>query len=836
MRKHLHFIVVVSVLLVVMTWPTIVYVFDTDTFWLPTQGYDVWLRFWDAWRGSQVLSGTAVFNASDMLFYPVGISLEFHPYNVFHTLLFALLQSWMPISSAYNLIFLIIILATSASGYFFLNYLLNDKWLALLGAVIFGFSQHVVGHPNHPDVNLLVTVPLSLYALHRGVLESSWKWSAVCGLLVGITVFIGMYVFICLLLTVGMLGLYFATSRWRNVVFWTGLMLIAFVAAPISAVRIFPMMQNSDELQTALNKTGNTETANDLLASFVTYRHPLMTPLFVTVFEINVDEGTFIKGWSHTSYLGYLPLLLAVIGLTRPAYRRKMIPWLLLALAFLVLRLGSTLRFNGEIFSEVLLPKYYLDEILPVIFQAVHETDHFQIGVLFPLAVMSCYGLKVLLNRVPPKHRSAIVLLAVAFVAFEYYSQPSETSVTKTQVAFNSWLAQEPNQDEIHLINLPMGRKSSKLYGFYQTLNGYPHAEGLAMRTPASAYDYIERNVMLNSWREKRLYRCQADNSSGYLSAVYDLLEDGFSHIVLHLQEQNAHHVRDSFTNVRPAYRDRYVEIYRVQDLRDACADSIISWQNSPKHLNHFRDSPANEPRPNEMLLNFDVAARINDDALRYFAIEFSDWRELINIVVDEQGGTTVSSANSQGEDLENIATDDRIFWLISSPEQAELLQSGDINTFFSRRLEFCDRVQEDLDLVVERHIDIAYPCELITSDEPFVVEFDNGIQLSNALVEHYSDKLQLLLWWTVPEIERHAYSIQVFDAKGQRLRQLDDVIDNQPLSRQQIDISTLTPGDYLVNLIVYDYVTKQSQPGTILGNQETFRRELEIARFTVTP
>ena len=145
--------------------------------------------------------------------------------------------------------------------------------------------------------------------------------------------------------------------------------------------------------------------------------------------------------------------------------------------------------------------------------------------------------------------------------------------------------------------------------------------------------------------------------------------------------------------------------------------------------------------------------------------------------------------------DLNNIATDDRIFWLISSPEQAKLLQSDDIKTFFSRRLEFCDRVQEDVDLVVDRHIDIAYPCELITNDEPFVVEFDNGIQLSNAMVEHYSDKLQLFLWWTVPEIDRHAYSIQLFDAKGERLRQLDDVIDNQPLSRQQIDISALTLG-----------------------------------------
>ena len=836
MRKHLHFIVVVSVLLVVMTWPTIVHVFDTDTFWLPSSNRDVWIEIWDAWHGRKVLDGLSAFNASNMLFYPVGISLDYHPYNLIHMVLLALFQSWMPVPNAYNLIYLAIILATTASGYFFLLFLLRDKWLALFGAVIFGFSQHVVAHPHNPGQNLLVTMPLSLYALHRGVLEGNWKWLVICGLLVGITVYIGAYLFVFLILTIGILVVYYAQSRWRIVGFWTALLLIPVFALPISALRVYPMIQNADELQQALNKTGNRETANDLVASFVNYRHPVTTPLFVAAFNIKSDGSKGLNGWKHTSYLGYLSLILIAIGLTHSQYRRKMIPWLLLMLPFFLLRLGSTLRINDEKFIDVLLPKYYLDELFPVLFQAVHETDHFQIGVLLPLAVMSCYGLKVLLIHAAPNYRSAIILLAVALVAFEHYYQPSAENVTKRSVAFNSWLAEEPNQDEIRLINLPMGRSSSKLYGFYQTLNGYPHAEGLAKRTPASAYDYIESNTLLNSWRDRQRYRCTVHNSAMYLSAADDLLRVGFSHVVLHLRENGARQVRDSFALIPPAYQDRYVEIYRVQDLRDSCANRVAYYQNGPGHLKRFLLSSLNVPRPNESLLSFHSGAGVSEGMLSYFGLEFSEWKELINVFVDEQGWKTVSSANSQDVDLKNIATNDRIFWLISSPEQAELLKSGDINTFFSRRLEFCDRVQEYLDLVVERHIDIAYPCELITSDEPFVVEFDNGLQLSNAMVERYSDKLQLLLWWTVPEIERHAYSIQLFDTKGERLRQLDEVIDNEPLSRQQIDISTLTPGDYLVKLIVYDYVTKQSQPGTILGNQETFRRELEIARFTVTP
>jgi len=37
-----------------------------------------------------------------------------------------------------------------------------------------------------------------------------------------------------------------------------------------------------------------------------------------------------------------------------------------------------------------------------------------------------------------------------------------------------------------------------------------------------------------------------------------------------------------------------------------------------------------------------------------------------------------------------------------------------------------------------------------------------------------------------------------------------------------------------VAKLIVYDSVTQVSQPGTFLGSQQRFEREIEIAKFTV--
>ena len=842
MRKHLHFIVVVSVLLVVMTWPTIVHVFDTDTFWLPTTNRDVWMKLWDAMHWKSVLAGKADYFYSDEIFYPNGLSLAFHSLSLPHVLVFGGLQALMPVSNAYNLAYLLIVFSSTLAAYIYLLFLFNDKWLALFGAIVFGFSQHIISHGHHPDINFIATLPLALYFFHRAISEQCRKFFIISGFLIGITTYLGIYILTCLAITLGIVMFWFAISRWRQPAFWLGIALMLCLAVATSFPRVQPLLTNQRNLDQALAKADGREVGNDLLASFVNYRHPVLSPLFNSLLNIT-DNPDVLSGlrnandWKHTSYLGFLPIVLILLGSLRTKSRRTLLPWLLVFITFFVLRLGSVLRINDQVFENVLLPKHYLDRLIPPVFEAFHEIDHFQMGLLLPLAVLSCYGLSTIIGSYPAKHRAGLLILCIALVSFEYFAEIDQKVVSGRQLRFISWLqAQEDDHDSIRLINLPMGRRPSKLYNFYQSIAGFPQVEGMISRTPALPTITLSATPCLTRGATGSAIDAQVHNSAMYLSAADDLLKDGFSHVVLHLRENGAQQVRDSFALIPPAYQDRYVEIYRVQDLRDSCANRVAYYQNGPGHLKRFLLSSLNVPRPNESLLNFHSDAGVSEEMLSYFAIEFSDWKELINILMDEQGGTTVSNANSQGVDLNNIATDDRIFWLISSPEQAELHQSGDIKTFFSRRLEFCDRVQEDLDLVVERHIDIAYPCELITSDEPFVVEFDNGIQLSNAVVEHYSDKLQLFLWWTVPEIDRHAYSIQVFDAKGERLRQLDDVIDNQPLSRQQIDISTLTPGDYLVKLIVYDYVTKQSQPGTILGNQETFRRELEIARFTVTP
>ena len=174
-RNHLHVIIIVPLLIILMTWPTFSHVFDTDGFWLAGSSVDSHMLFWDAWYGKLILSGQADFYYTDLLFYPDGVSLAFHNFSLPHMILFGVLQMIMHATSAYNLTYLLLVLATTLSAYVYLNYLFGDKWIALFGAIVVGTSAHVLGRPFHTHVSFIATIPLSLYFFHRSVLEERPK-------------------------------------------------------------------------------------------------------------------------------------------------------------------------------------------------------------------------------------------------------------------------------------------------------------------------------------------------------------------------------------------------------------------------------------------------------------------------------------------------------------------------------------------------------------------------------------------------------------------------------------------------------------------------------------
>ena len=569
LKEHVHFIIVVTLLTLAVTFPTIAYMFKTDVFWLPTgSSHDVYIKLWDIWYGKQWMTGQADRFYTDLMFYPDGVSLTYHPFFIPHVIVVHILSVILPLSNAYSFAHLLIIWTSAFSAYVYFGWLFKDKWIALFGAVVFGLSPHVLSHPNHPEIAFLAPVPMILYFLQRGLHERRSAFAVFSGLLLGLTTVTSMYLFVCAALTVGLVLCAYAVSKWKERWYWRFLFFLIAAAALSSLWRVYPLTQDTRSLHSAIDWQGYgpIDGRSDLISNFAQHLHPVYGPLVETILQTPLGAKV-----TESRFLGYLPLFLVGLGLRNTLARRDMLPWLALGAVFLILSLGPTLNVNGSAFEFFRLPAHYLDRLFPYVFGAFADADMYMMGLLLPFAVLACYGLASLQRARPITARPLVVIIFVSIVSFEYFVPARGGYIPRDQFDFIDWLGTEGESDEIRLINLPMGRKNAKRYNLYQALSGYPQAEGAISRTPDSAFDYIRANSILAAWYRESPVACNIDTRYQYLSAL-DLLEtDGFSHVVFHKHVGSPHAIVDSFLAAAPSYSDDYVSIYRLSDLRESC-------------------------------------------------------------------------------------------------------------------------------------------------------------------------------------------------------------------------------------------------------------------------
>ncbi len=836
LREHRHVFIVVTLLTLATTFPTIIYVFKTDVFWHPAgTSYDVYIEFWDIWYGKQFLTGQADRFYTDQIFYPEGLSLAFHSFFIPHIILVNALNLLLPISNAFSLAYLLNIFLCALSAYAYLCWLFKDKWIALFGAIVFGLSPHVVGHPNHPAIASVAALPLAIYFLHRGITENRRVLVALAGLLAGLTSIVTLYVYICLMITLGFFVLALALARWRDKNFWINVVLLSLAVSISSFWRIQPLLDKSDSLEAMATWHGEDEVGTNAISFLLNHNNPL----FRRLSESNWLAVSRIK-LSGTSYLGYLPLLLILVGLLLTRTRRKMVPWVFLCALFLILRLGSHLHINGAVYPNILLPKFYLNQLLPVIFASFWEADHFMMGALLPFAVLICYGLDGLRQRYPVVKNPMFILALVVIVALEYHvpvqsdrTFPKEDgTISKPRLAFLEWLDNE--DDDVHLINLPMGRQNSKIYNLYQALSGFPHAEGAISRTPESAYNYIRANRLLKSWYEKLPISCESVDRDAYLTGLAQLGSDGFSHVVYHLGFKYEEAINESFRKVEPSYADEYVWIFHLKDLRDSC-----NGEQSPH--SSFTDAyasalqwPLTVDKRHGTVVVFPPTSAAADHFLRYLH-HFADIdRSVVTVTSDEQTKIQIRTKEDyvakSSIDLGQFAA----LWLLNSPQDFDAEQTPAFQNWFAKRFHLCKRYNEGNRTVIDLYLRADIPCSAMDRSSAIDIQYDSGVRLHNFSYDAGDDVFQFYLAWTNTSADKNAFSLQFFDQDGNKALQYDNVIYRDLLSTHEIDTSSLPQGAYSIQLIVYDFETQVSIGGTLSASGQRFEREHEIANIAL--
>lgn len=820
-REHWRFLIGFPILMIVMTWPTIIYVIDGGVFWLPTANKDLWMKFWDAWRLPFIIADSRNYFFTDGLFYPDGLSLVYHNFSFPHMIMFGALQKLMPASNAFNLSFLLIVGANGVAAYLFLLRLFRDLWLAFAGAVIFALSPFVLSQPHHPDVILIAVAPLSLYCLDRGIVAGRWFWTALSAFIIAATLFIGMYIYVCLVFTVGVFSLKYARHRWSSTAFWRRVILLALIVGSFSLLRVYPLIENSAAFGDALDKRSGGEQSNELLASFVNSRHPIVPSELRERLEQNRQTS------SDRAYLGYIPLLLIAYGLLRGRDRRPMAPWLFLLLLFFTLRLGSNLVIFGQRYDHIVLPKHFLDQLLPFLFESFWDTSLYQIGIALPLVALACFGLMTALNSISPKFRATFVMSVLILTAFEYYLPASPHIVGPDHADFLNWLKTEEDQDKIGLIHLPMGRHESKLYGYYQSLSGYPHIEGLASRTPPSAYDYISEHLVLSNWRRDRPVVCLPAGRALYLAALNQLQADGFTHVVLHANVRSAS-LAPSFLNLQPAYEDKTVSIYRLEQLKESCAEASIKAPAPFAQIEDLALSSAIRADQGMSILSFHPAEGLDDASLRYLSSVFLYWKSFAH-VYPRDGGLMLQSLQAKDSDLSQFLDHEQLILSLYNPSQLAADERRPLGEALAQDFQACQPLIETAELVAAYYLRKGFDCALLAGPAPFAVQYENGVRLANLQLASNGDDLDIQAWWTSLPDEAHGVSIQLFDQAGEKVAGSDFTIRHDSLSRHRLDLSPLGPGDYNVIMILYNYETRASVPGTVTRGQARFERELDL-------
>ena len=531
---------------------------------------------------------------------------------------------------------------------------------------------------------------------------------------------------------------------------------------------------------------------------------------------------------SGHSYLGFAVLIVIGYALFAGNRRRRLYPWLAALLFFALMRLGATLMINGQVYDELRLPGFYLTAWFPWLFKAFWDVEHYMIGLLFPSAVLFAYGLDRLSGRLAPRWRPIAIVALLLLCVYERYVTPLPgRTIPQTRLDFIDWLAQEPNQDDIHIINLPMGRKPSKVYGYHQTFSGYPQAEGLASRTPQAAYGYIADNFLLRTWQGSGPARCLPSMNGDFQRDLRQLLTDQFTHIVVHHDMDDLEALTRTFDHVLAAYSDDHVTVYRLDDLRATCQSTALLNPSPQRYLGELLDSGLALPDRSLAVLSVHSFDMSSGKMLEYYSAVNHASSGVLSLRVDDLSPRDTPLAIAPDVDPAAALAASQIVFLAHDPRQdgRQTLPSEYRTRIESRTLESCGRAgRAATTLLLELlHLPPKFPCDLVVTDD-VRVDYESDHQLGNLISQQSADALDLYFRWDRIPWRKHSISVQFFNADNEKAYNQDFVIRRESLAHHRIDLAALAPGEYQARMIVYDFETLASVPGEVISGDAAFR------------
>jgi hypothetical protein len=493
-RRDIAVLGIYAVLTLLLTWP----LFTQMSTHLVGDDVDVWINPWaDWWTQKALTEGLDLFH-TDYMFYPQGTSLVFHSFSHFNTALSLSLAPLLGSWAAYNLTILLAFALSGFGMYLLVNDLTRCPPAAFVAGVVFTFHPYHMFQSSHPVIVTTQFVPLFALALMRVLYAGDTdrgKQVLLAVLWFGLTVLSSWHLAIMLASWATLYLLYelrFERTEWSPGASRALLILLILIALVVTPL-LWPIVQ--EQLTAGISyMTVDVQEGrgNDLLSFFTPNRkHPLFASL---VLDLNVRIG-YTR--NTPAYLGYGAVALALIGVATA--RRKTRFWWLSGLFFLLLSLGSLIKWAG-----VPLFTFHLPWATPITAVLRHP---FRLNLLlfFSLAVLVGFGGRWLYDWLVSRGKPVAYLVLVSVTAFlllEYWVSPFPI----TQPSYSPFWDQLAHEEgDFAVANFPMGRQPAKYYLFLQTIHGKKIVDGVVSRTPHDAYAFVDANPLLGAMRNENV-------------------------------------------------------------------------------------------------------------------------------------------------------------------------------------------------------------------------------------------------------------------------------------------------------------------------------------------
>ncbi len=519
--RSLLVFLIFAMLSILMTWPLAT---QLGTH-LPGRGWDQFAHFWTySWVKEALFTGRSPFYTT-LLYYPDGVSLTTHNIPWLNIAFWLPIQALIGDIAAAGLIFLV---SFTLNG--FAMYLLVYEWTrsmpaAFIGGLIFGYWPYTVSRDGHLNTIVLFWLPLSLLFLKRTFDDRRLRDAVLSGVFLALG---GITRWQLLIISSFIIGLYIlyrlatdASCRTKQVA--GHMVIVALVAIIIMAPFAIPV---------ALDQINRTNTEDLIIidpasknTNLLGYIIPSTAFTFWGQVTRRVPEDLQVRQ-TEIAFIGVIVMTLAIYGTWRNWRKARF--WVLAALLYFILALGSYLRIGNQVFPQVPMPYRLIEDIFFI--QVIRMVHRFNTVLGLPIAMLAGLGVVALLGRRGIAKWSPLVVgILSVLILMEYAIVPIGASRTTIPDWYET-LAQEPGK--FGVFDLPLKSTGhDKLYMFYQRTHGKPLVTGHVSRLPEEALSFLNSTPFLRGLDPDSVMDPRIFDVSHQLQTLADA---GVRYLILH--------------------------------------------------------------------------------------------------------------------------------------------------------------------------------------------------------------------------------------------------------------------------------------------------------------